>query len=161
MVIRRQAQGEENPDPTFCLNYVLDGDPGPFEPVNPDMEEEEKNLYQLVKQMNGKISAFAMSQVLEADDGEGHAYTYYLEETSAGPMPYSTYYGGAEEGTLKVKDGAQHAENGEIIFNLAFAGIELPATGGSGTGWLHMMGAGLTGLALAGFMRSRRRRRMP
>ncbi len=159
VVIKRTEQGEQEPDRTFSLTYVIDSGAGPFKPTNTGMSEEDRTKYQLVKTTAGKITTFTMTDALENISADGKAYTYFVAETAAsGRTLYNAYYGSISEGTVVRTPDVSYAGDGKVIINLEYSGYELPSAGGPGTGMLYLLSTALMGLAGAGLVMKRRRR---
>ena len=153
VVLKRSVKGKE--DSSFSLTFQIDSGDGPFRPVDNNLSTEDKENYKLTKTKDGKITVFELAHVLESVDADGDAYTYYVEESAAGPGLYTKYYGTAEDGEVKVEKGLQSAGDGQAIINLETQGYELPSTGGSGTHLLYMMGILLMCLAGIGLILKR------
>lgn len=158
VVIKRIAQDAQEPDSSFSLTYLIDAGAGPFLPTNTGMTDAEKKKYKLIRSVfeDGKISTFTINKVLAKQNVSEKEYTYFVEEISAsGTMLYNKYYGRAGEGVISRIQGAQHANDGEIIINQEFCGAELPHTGGTGTGMYTCIGSVLILLAFGVMMAGR------
>ena len=123
------------------LTYEINSSGITFQPTNTGID---RDKYTLTKSVKGNIITFTLPNVLDAVNSNSKPYIYYAVETAAGTGMFTTYYGKIENDSVKIEEASQRAENGEVIINQEVVTIELPATGGMGTGVFGLLGAMLT-----------------